>query len=239
MNKQLIIVGAKRIGIAVALLVMLHVAQLAVQLRANIATADRLAADTVRYERLTDSEQTILVLGDSLAYGVGTSSPETSYAGLVAKRFPDASIRNKAEIGATTRELSENINSIIDDRYSQIHIFIGGNDIARYGVDLDQLALDFEHIINTAASSADQVYIFTSSDFRNVSIMPAYLSGYFSDRSEFVRSTASSLTAVHENAHYVDVFDVSRQEYKEYEAADGFHLNDKGMAALVEVAFSY
>lgn len=52
-----------------------------------------------------------------------------------------------------------------------------------------------------------------------------------------MRNAALSTTAKYANANYIDVYDLDKDLYRSFEAADGFHMNDEGIEYLLELTF--
>ena len=78
-----------------------------------------------------NSQKKLVVLGDSIAEGVGASKPENSYASILANEL-DFSLENFAKSGDTTADLIEKLKKDdVKKAISQadfIEISIGGND---------------------------------------------------------------------------------------------------------------
>lgn len=78
-----------------------------------------------------NSQKRLVVLGDSIAEGVGASKPENSYANILANKL-DFSLENFAKSGDTTADLIEKLKKDdVKKAISQadfIEISIGGND---------------------------------------------------------------------------------------------------------------
>lgn len=78
-----------------------------------------------------NSQKKLVVLGDSIAEGVGASKPENSYANILANEL-DFSLENFAKSGDTTADLIEKLKKDdVKKAISQadfIEISIGGND---------------------------------------------------------------------------------------------------------------
>lgn len=221
------------------LVVTSHVGYIGLRSYLQMHHGQALASNTERFSRtLPNASGSILILGDSLAYGVGASSPEQSLAGQLSQRFPAHNVVNKAKVGATTEELAESIAREVDGRYDTAFIVIGGNDIARYGVDLDLTVRSLRSVAELASSRVGHVYLITSGDFANVSILPWFLRPYYSDRSRRVRDAARMIDASRDNLDYVDMFDVDPDRYARMEAPDGFHLNDLGIGHLLDTALA-
>lgn len=219
---------------AVLLLCTTYLYAVLVRTVSYMSATDTLVAQAVPYEREQNSEFTILVLGDSLAYGVGNSSPEQSFAGRLGAHFPKASITNKAVVGDIVRDLARSIESAIDRHYDMIVILIGGNDIVHHGVDLEESKQHLQVVYRAAANSADEVYFVSTADFRNVSLIPAPLKNFFSARSRAVHEQHLLLASEYSNVVYVDTYTQEREQYRQFEAADRIHLNDQGAKALFE-----
>ena len=221
------------------LLVTTHIGYVGLRSYQQMHHGEALASNTEPFSRtLPTASGSILILGDSLAYGVGASSPERSLAGQLSERFPAYSVVNKAKVGATTEELADSIADEVDGTYDTAFIVIGGNDIARYGVDLHQTVRSLRSVAEVASSRVGHVYLITSGDFANVSILPWFLRPYYSDRSRRVRDAARVIDASLDNLDYVDMFNVNPDRYGQMEAPDGFHLNDFGIAQLLEAALA-
>ena len=199
---------------------------------------NELNATTVAYSRTIPDAPEILVFGDSLGYGVGTSSRETSFAYLIGQKFPDHSIVNRSEIGAVTAEVANEITSLVDKEFDMIFLFVGGNDVARYGINLEESKQHLTTIYEHLAAQAHNVYTYSTSDFKNAGIIPSFARDYYSTRSRDIRDHSIELAARYPNITYVDAFDIPNEEYDTYEAPDGFHLNDAGIRRLVELTFS-
>src|SRR5688572_27022080 len=111
------------------LVVTTHIGYVGLRSYQQMNHGEALAANTEPYSRpVENASGSILILGDSLAYGVGASSPEQSLAGQLSERFSTHSVINKAKVGATTEELADSIAGAVDDRYDTAFIVIGGND---------------------------------------------------------------------------------------------------------------
>jgi lysophospholipase L1-like esterase len=70
----------------------------------------------------------LLVVGDSLAVGVGAASPEDSLAGLIAARHPDLSIVNMARSGARASHVIAQLRSAPTRHYVAVIVAVGAND---------------------------------------------------------------------------------------------------------------
>lgn len=220
------------IGILVLVIALIPVFY-GVQIANRINIGRRLAAETTPFNKTTGSTKKILIVGDSLAYGVGASSPEKSISGQISKKFPEANIINKATIGDDTADLLKDLPKKIDQNYDIIVVIIGGNDIIRFPTDLEHTSKNMENIIQFSSRNSSRTFVITSGDFRNVSFVPPFLKGYFAQRANLLRQQTIEFAGNHHNVTYIDAFSIPESDYKNYEAPDHFHLNDAGIARLV------
>lgn len=205
----------------------------------NIHTKRSFGTEQVKgtsvYQRPEGNEGSFLILGDSLAYGVGTSSRETSFAGKLGEKFPKHRIVNKAVVGYDTEDLAENIESLINERHDAIFIIVGGNDIIRYRTNLIESGKHLENIYSIASENADEVYAITTGDFNSVSMVPVGVRWHFSNRSDQLRESAIAIDSSISNLTYIDAYNINGDDYSKLESGDGFHLNDEGMSSLVDL----
>ncbi len=74
----------------------------------------------------------ILVLGDSTAVGIGADRPEDSVIGLIAKGLPGSSVENYAQSGARIDDPSQQLSKALRDRYDLAFVQVGANDLIRF-----------------------------------------------------------------------------------------------------------
>ncbi len=201
-----------------------------------IANGNNMVHTTKPYSR-DGSDESILILGDSLAYGVGTSSPETSFAGRIGARYPNASIVNNAKVGEDINELAELLPQQLNRNYDIIFVIVGGNDISHYGIDLNNSKKDLAKIYKDVAKHSQQAYMYTSVDFSRVSAIPSVFKKFYSNRSQTIRTESQRLASQYPNVTYVDTFNKDPKQYSTLQATDGFHLNDHGVNELIKQTF--
>lgn len=72
-----------------------------------------------------------LLLGDSVALGLGASEPARTLAGQLSDEFSEVNVECRAQPGARGRDLRRQLSDAGRTRYAAIIISIGGNDIVR------------------------------------------------------------------------------------------------------------
>lgn len=72
-----------------------------------------------------------LLLGDSVALGLGASEPARTLAGQLRHDFSEVNVECQAQPGARGRDLRRQLSDAGRQRYAAIIISIGGNDIVR------------------------------------------------------------------------------------------------------------
>ncbi len=142
----------------------------AVDFARQVKRAYRYAERARRYERpLPNPSRRLLIVGDSTAVGLGTDCSDDTVAGRLAREFPDASIENRAELGARTASVPGQLDTAIG-RFDAILIATGGNDVI-YGTRYDRLRIALEAAITRAREMTSLVIVVSSA---NVSGAPIF-----------------------------------------------------------------
>jgi lysophospholipase L1-like esterase len=220
MNKIMIIIVAIFLAWALANFV---------RIRVFTARAGVYISTAVPYQNQGKSGKKVLILGDSIAYGTGTSAPEKSVAGLVvANNFPDADVTNLAVNGMRTNELAESIQDV-EGSYDLIFIVIGGNDILRPWINISESGKNIESIYEKAAQHSDNVVALSTGNFKYTTLFLPPLNYYFSARSVALKDSALN-AAAQTGVNYVNIIDYNeRVKFTgDMEADDRLHLSDRG-----------
>ena len=117
-----------------------------IQLRYYIYISKNLIKKTVVFSNESSSTaQSLLILGDSTAYGVGAFQSEDSLPALVAFQMGATYIENHGVSGAKIEDLHEQLQQIKKDNYNLILIQIGANNIvARDSAEKESKKLEVE-----------------------------------------------------------------------------------------------
>lgn len=200
-----------------------------VRIRILSSRAGKIIQNTTKFERKTEYKQKILVLGDSIAYGTGTSSPEKSVAGLVAAHYPNANVENRAQNGKRTKDLAKEVESITGS-YDLILIVVGGNDILRPWINLDESANNLAKIYKNASTHSTKVIALTTGNFKYTTLFLWPANYYFSSRSIQLRNSAVKIAEEIPNLIYVNIVDYNEKVPFDTvkEAPDHLHLSDDG-----------
>lgn len=212
---------------------------------------------TQKFERiLPDAKQTIMVMGDSTAYGTGATNPAESVAGRLGTAYPQSTIINHGKNGQKIHELSINFLSNFatntassGEKYSRstnpshvniLVIQIGANDIIRF-TSPDSLRIDLLQLLNNAKIKADKVVILHSGNIGTAPFFPRYLGWIWTMRTRQIRelyireiaSVNNGIDARGATITYIDLFqnsddDIYATDPKKYYAADGLHLTGEG-----------
>jgi len=171
---------------------------------------------------------TLLVLGDSLALGVGAGHPGESVAGLFARDFPHAGVINAARSGTRTREVPAQFRHLdaCGGEVRAIWCSTGGNDILA-GTPLHQLGSHIDEVLATSLRHSSTVLVTTTA---NVGLAPALffpLDRLLTVRARRVRDLVAERCA-RAGANFIDFFeeaddDPFSRDPACFFAADGLH----------------
>ena len=216
------------LGALVAALLLVEMALLGVALWRGWA----LAAESRAFEaRLPNAKRTLLVIGDSTAVGTGAELPENSVAGRLSRLVPDVEIINRAEDGARTGELIQQLGAAPGAAYDVILIQSGGNDILRF-TGLRRLRAATTRLLRLAQARAGRVVMMSTGDVGAAPAFPTPFDWLYSWRTLRVRELLVELTT-HLRIEYVDLYHPGAENPfnanpEKYYATDGLHPSDEG-----------
>ncbi len=186
-----------------------------------------LVAQAEKFERGA-GQRTMLVLGDSTAVGVGVSGSQYSLAGRLAGAL-DASVENRAESGAVTADLADQIAGANRPTYDLILIQIGANDVIGFrNADGAQDALD--GVLEKASGMSKRIVLLTAGKIGNAPLFPWFIRTLMTSRAADLRERFMA-TAGEYGATYVDLYTIQDpfgSDPARYYAPDGLHLADDG-----------
>ena len=183
--------------------------------------------------------ETILVLGDSSAVGVGANSPVESVAGRLSDYMHADYVENRAVSGAQVSDLPGQIAKASLPQYSIILIQIGGNDIVRFHNATQTANLLANELV--ALPPAGKVVVISAGDVGSAPLFPLpfhpiYHALNISYHAEFTRALAAPIVTASgptDNITYVNLYtapgnSLFSSDPKTYFAADGFHPSSDG-----------
>jgi lysophospholipase L1-like esterase len=192
----------------------------------GVRRANAFSSRAQRYARqLEHPSHRLLIVGDSTGVGLGAVSIEDSLAGRLARDFPQASIENRAELGARIACVLGQLADV-DAGYDAVLIAAGGNDILRrtpYGDLSDAL----EAVITRARQVAPLVVVVNSGNVGGAPLFGWPLCILLSRRSLQVRRifvhTCRRLRARLVNLTFAPRRDPFGRQQELYFAEDGLH----------------
>ncbi|NBV76823.1 SGNH/GDSL hydrolase family protein [bacterium] len=215
-----------------------YIAFIAISLFVAKQWGNEIARNTAPFLREKGSIS-LLVLGDSTAYGVGASAPDKSVPGRLAD-FLNGSVENYARSGALTREIRDQFLQSQRSRYDLVLIQVGANDVM-FGKSLESAARSLQETIRLVHSKSERVLVLTAGDIGLAEIFPWPLSTIFSYRTRILRE-AFKRVCVEEKAVYVDIYaqpDIFGTAPHKYYAKDGLHLLDSGYEYWFDIVRGY
>jgi lysophospholipase L1-like esterase len=181
-----------------------------------------------KYSRIIkNAEKNYLIIGDSLAFGVGAPRKQ-SIAGLLAEQFPQSNIYNLGKNRAHTKKLAKNISQIMNDlpTINTTILSIGSNDAIRMKP-LKKLNDKISYIVESIHKNTNgNVYIISPT---KPGKSPRLLKFLARKRLAHLRAIFMSLES--ENIKVVDLWPDSSillSEPNKYFAADTLHFSAEG-----------
>lgn len=193
----------------------------------------RLVAQTIPAQSCPEGCcKTIVIAGDSTAFGVG-SLPNESTAGRIAAAFPDARVVNVARSGARIGHVVGQLDSLDFDKADLVLIHACANDVLEFRP-VKKVERDLRAAIARARKLSNNVILMPGHNF---SVAPFFLRPVSRVIMwQAVRIHAMVLrVAADLNITFVDLFrdpkeDPFVQEPNRYYCADGLHPSGEGYA---------
>lgn len=174
----------------------------------------------------------ILVTGDSTAYGVGALDPRNSLAGRLAQDLPRALIKNASQNAINSQTLYELLRPIPSQSYDYLMIHIGGIDTISCRSEA-RINRSLDHALTEATRIAvKKVFVVSVNNAGLVPFFPFPLNRFFSWRSRHVSAITARSCERHNCIHiplYAELAkDELSQQPKRYISPDQTHPNDAG-----------
>lgn len=209
-----------------------------------IKKAKAMARTTQPYERHPrKTSRHILILGDSTMYGAGIDSPENTIGGLIAGKYPKASIETLAINGARIRNLRGQLKQAQYKHYDLIIIGIGGNDVMRFS-NYAVLEQELGTFLNEASGVAERIVLCHSVNIGNIGFFTFPLNYLFDYRSRRLSQMYASMATSFASVLYVNFYRPMHDDHydkttrKSFVASDAFHANDYANQYFFDIIWS-
>lgn len=176
----------------------------------------------------------ILILGDSLAVGVGAPSDMTVAARLSVSF--NANIENYAKSGAQTKDLEAQLAHAKKTKYDLVLIQTGANDIIQLK-SLETAAGNMDRAIASAKQKSDHVAFLLVGDVGAAPLWPWPWPRIYTSRTLDLRERYLALAQKHE-ALFVDIYkrdNIFATDPSRYYASDDLHLTADGYEKWFEI----
>jgi lysophospholipase L1-like esterase len=193
--------------------------------------------------RNASARHSIVVFGDSLALGVGASTPDRGFVNLLLGQMrtadPGATLANFAVSGALVQDVSnDQLARARDAGATDVWLCVGGNDVT-HGTTTDQFS-STEHSLVAAIRAAwpqAHIVVFGVPDVSRSPMLPG-IAKIKLHNDAALDDDAAMDAARAGAADFVDLFAFSDRELDVSEdfSPDAFHPNDRGYAAIAAFA---
>ncbi len=218
--------------IVIGLIIIAYLGFMIARILRSVLVVKAVSKNKRPYSRAVDgTTQHIIVMGDSSMYGAGIISPEHTVGGLLAKKYPQASLETVAFNGARVRDLAQQFEQVAYRHYDLIVIGVGGNDIAQFS-SYAKLRRELTTFLKQASKVSDQIILCHSGNIGNIGffLFPLnHLFGYRSGKlSQLYSEVSASFSEVTDVIFYrplhKDHYD--KHTRKQFIASDGYHATD-------------
>jgi lysophospholipase L1-like esterase len=199
----------------------------------RIRFSRRIVARTVPAQSMPEGcRRTIVVAGDSTAFGVG-ALPAESTAGRIAAAFPHARVINVARSGARIGHVAEQLASLPIDRADLVLIHACANDVLELR-SVDKVERDLLEAVANARALSEHVVLMPGHNF---SVAPFFLrpiSALIMRHATRIHAMVKRVTE-ELDVMFVDLFSDPQSEAfvrepRRYYCPDGLHPSGEGYA---------
>ena len=121
-----------------------------------------------------DYTNTLLVLGDSTAVGVGASIPSDSIAGQLAAYTKATYVENYAVSGSVVADLQQQINLTTRKKYDRILVQIGANDMVAFHTP-EKVAEELKNILVPLSEKTTHLIFISAGNLGGAPLIPFFL----------------------------------------------------------------
>lgn len=176
--------------------------------------------------------RSILLIGDSTAFGTGATNIDTTLAGRLARDFPEVEIINYAVNGAVTSDLMAQLDRVKDRQFDMILISAGGNDVWRF----KDLRKSYEILCDVVSKARElsrgKVVLLDYNNIASAPAIPFFLRSSILERMKIMNNIIMTLS----DDYHVDAVHMLNTENnnpfikdpKTYFAEDGIHPSGEG-----------
>jgi acyl-CoA thioesterase-1 len=189
------------------------------------------------------AQHSILVFGDSLALGVGASTPDRGFVGLLLDQVrstdPRVQLANFAASGALAQDVvNGQLPNAAGVAATDVWVCIGANDVT-HGTATDQFSTTEHTLVAAIRTTWPQAHIvvFGVPDVSRSPLLPGIAKIKLHNDASLDNDAAMD-AARSESADFVDLFGFSDRELDLSAdfSPDAFHPNDRGYAAIATFA---
>lgn len=193
---------------------------------AGVSQARRAAARAPASPPASASPCALLLLGDSLAVGIGARSGAHTLGGQLSEDFRGVGVECRAAVGARVRDLPAQLGAASREHYQAILVCIGGNDIVR-ATPLADFRARLGNALRLCSARSPCVIVANCANLGGAPLFFWPWSRWLDARSLRIRHCMARLCAAH-HARFVNFCleperDFFRRHPERYFSADGIH----------------
>ncbi len=171
-------------------------------------------------------QKRVLMIGDSVIRGVGTSHGGNSLPALITKHSPAIHVTVCAQDGARCREVLQVCREKRFKKFHQVILFCGGMDII-YFSRTDEIKRNLAELFSHAKSISPNVVYVSPADVGSAPVFPFPISYIYTYRSRKFLDISRECAKTY-GVTFVDYFSIRNTHYAE----DKSHPNDNGYRNL-------
>ena len=168
----------------------------------------------------------VFLAGDSIAAGVGASSPESSMAGRLADGLAKSHhvlFNNSAVSGSRMADMTK----LPAERQNLVVLVISSNDLYRF-TPLKKFERETQKALAAYSNLSKETIIAGPGNIGGATAVPLIMRPFYNLQKPKYAAILKRVSSSYPNVSYVNPADFNIKSYGRTEAADGFHPNDNG-----------
>ncbi len=178
----------------------------------------------------------VFLAGDSIAAGVGASSPESSMAGRLAYGLAKSHhvlFNNSAVSGSRMADMAK----LPAERQNLVVLVISSNDLYHF-TPLKKFELETQKVLSAYSNLSKETIIVGPGNIGGATAVPLIMRPFYNLQKPKYAAILKRASSSYPNVSYVNPADFNIKSYGHTEAADGFHPNDNGHRFWADLVLS-
>lgn len=191
------------------------------------------------YGDISKPKMNVLLAGDSISAGVGSSSFENSLAGRLVNEVSKDNHVIFTNVAKSGNKMVDLLNASLPEQKQNLTIiFIASNDLFHF-TSLKKFEQHTKSVLDRYSKISDKVILIGPADIGGATAIPLFLKPIYAMQWPKYAAIMKNVSSEYPNIQYINPIEYKDKlkEYGDTEAKDGFHPNDNGHRYWADIIF--